>query len=255
MAEPQLRRRQLFAIGGRLIAASAMGAGLNSIVFPGDAQAVDWRNLFQSGAVGGFGKVKELQGTAFINRKPAAVGSLAESGDQVLCTKGSTVILSLSDQSVLRISGESIFTMRLDAKKGGILQMALGSLLAVIPTGNRYLLMGPTATIGVKGTVFYRQAFGPGDTHGMMGDGRQMRLPPRTKEFFCTCNGTVDYLKKDLSQGFEDTGHHHSPYFLSVEDPLNPYRPKRWINHTDGDIRKLIDRQEGPKHDASWLSG
>ena len=134
-----------------------------------------------------------------------------------------------------------------------MINVALGSLLAVIPTGNRYLVTGPTATIGIKGTVFFRQVFQPNETHGQDMAGRRIPLPKKIQDVFCLCHGAAEYLEpQSLKTVLDDEAKHHSAYFLGKETPLRPSRAVP-INHSDAEIVRLIKAQEGRKHTTGWL--
>ena len=81
-----------------------------------------------------------------------------------------------------------------------------------------------------------------------------MKVPGKgIKDYFCTCNGSVDYLRvSDLSLVASDTAQYHNAFILN---PKNPKLLEKFpmVNHFDQDIRAAIDLQDGPKHDSSFL--
>jgi hypothetical protein len=254
MEEIRLARRQLFAIGGRLFVAATAATSLSELVFPGDAQAIDWLALFKRMVSGGHGTVRRLVGSAYADERPLKVGQRVPSGAKLRSTHNSQLVLSLSDNSALRLSGETMLVLRLDNKGRGILNLISGAVLAVIPTDHRYLVLGATATVGVKGTVFFRELFPPNMTYGTDMAGKRVEVPPDARDYFCTCHGDVDYLyPKTRGVAFEDRSTYHSAYFLNLAMPEMRERSLSAINHTDPEIRRLVGFQEGRKHDLSWL--
>ncbi len=249
-----LSRRQMFAIGGKWVAAAGVAATWSDLVFPGDSEAANWKSIMSDKSKQASGKVKSAKGNILANGRPVKTGDSLKSGDSILTSKASHMMVSLEDGTIFQVKGKSSFVFNSRPKsRRGIINVALGSLLAVVPTGNRYLVTGPTATIGIKGTVFFRQVFHPMEKHGMGMNGSKIPLPDKTKDMFCLCHGAAEYLEPDsLKMVLDDTAKHHKAHFLGTEKPLRP-NPATPINHSDAEIARLIKAQEGNKHDASWL--
>jgi hypothetical protein len=84
--------------------------------------------------------------------------------------------------------------------------------------------------------------------------GKTATLPGKgLRDYFCTCNGAVDFLRAaDYGLLLSDSADHHSSVFLNPENPKLAEKFEM-INHFDRDIKAAIDLQDGPKHDAKFL--
>lgn len=247
-------RRGLFIIGGQVIAGATLGAALERHARAQAKDAIDWKRLFSSPPEGGEGTVKQLSGVAFANRRVLSVGSKVQSGEQLRIAKGGSLTVSVHDGTLLQMRQETVVDFAVSPHKSGLLNLLAGSLLAIVPVGHRYMVKGTAATIGIKGTVIFRQVFTENETTARAMEGRTAKLPGKgLKDYFCTCNGAVDYLKNDsLSFIASDTAQHHNSFFLN---PQNPQLLEKFemINHFDRDIKAAVELQDGPKHDTSFL--
>ena len=247
-----LSRRLLLAQGLRVGTVTSLAALFQALEFPQPAQALDWSNLLGSRQQGGGGSVKDLQGRAFAQNRPLKPGDRVESGLRIRVEKNSHLLLSLDDGSIFRITGTAEVDLELGTGRRGVFRMLVGGLLAVLPSRSQYLVHSPSATIGIKGTVFYQQQFEP-EMRMAMGMEGPVTIPEGLTEYFCLCNGASDYLLPGQPKPFfEDTAQHHNPFFLK-SGTANPLVPSEMINHTDTQISALISQQQGQKHDASWL--
>jgi hypothetical protein len=247
-------RRGLFMAGTQVVGGITLAAAFERYAQAQGSDAIDWRGLFSSMPKGGTGKVKALTGIAFANARTLAVGATVASGEQLRVSKGSKLVVSVQDGTLLTLGGDAVLDFSVSEHKTGLLNLIAGSLLTVMPTGNRYLVGGPVATIGVKGTVVYRQVFTESEMTALESSGSKMKMPGRgLRDYCCTCNGAVDYVRnKDKSFIVSDAAEHHHAFFLDNEDP-KLLRKFQQINHTDQDIKAAIDLQDGPKHDATFL--
>lgn len=244
----RMTRRQLLTRGGGLLAGSALGASLLSQ----PAHAIDWSALRKLMEGTGFGMVAFLSGEATADGRPLEVGSRIASGARIEVGPAGRLIMKMSDRSVFQFTGPASLNLILSMMREGILNLLLGALLAVVPSGNRYLVAGPTTTVGIKGTVFFREVYGREETT-VQGMDTRFVTPKGVKEYSCNCNGEIEYLKKDASLPFmSDRAEHHNAYYL------NPAMPGRlmkapMVNHSDEEIKALIALQDGDKHDVSWI--
>jgi len=247
-------RRGVFVIGGQVIAGASLGQALERLALAQPREAVDWRRLFSTKPEGGTGRVKQLTGIAFANRRVLSLGAAVQSGEQLRVAKGGSLAVSIQDGTLLQIREGTVLDFAPSTHNSGLLNLVAGAFLAVMPANHRYLVHGPVATIGIKGTVFYRQVFGENETTALAMEDRRVRVPGQgVKDYFCTCNGTVDYLRSDdLSLVVSDTSQYHNAFILN---PGNPKLLEKFpmVNHFDQDIRAAIDLQDGPKHDSRFL--
>jgi hypothetical protein len=247
-------RRGVFVVAGQVFAGATLGLALDRYAQAQSPEGYDWKRLFASRPEGGTGRVKQIEGIAFADRRSLAVGATVRSGEQLRVAKGGRLVVSIEDGTLLWIRGGSVLDFGPSARKTGVLNLVAGALLTVMPTSNRYLVSGPTAAIGIKGTVFYRQVFEEDERTAVAMDGRTVTVPGKgVRDYFCTCNGSVDYLHMtDRSFVTSDTAQHHHAYILNPDMPGMLVKFDV-INHTDRDIQAAIDLQDGPKHDARWL--
>ncbi len=253
MHRPPCTRRQLFHIGGRLVVGSILLSALPETREVQAQEAINWRNLFSQVPRGGGGKVKDLSGMAFANQRQLKVGAAVNSGEQLRVTKGSQLVVSASNNAIFQMKGEAVVDFHVGTEQSGLLNLALGQVLAVVPKGHRYLVMGPTATIGIKGTVFFRQIFREDERVAQAMKGKTYTRPKNLTDYFCTCNGAVDFLRNnDRAIITSDKAEVHSSEFL---DPASAKLLSKapMINHFDEEIERLIGMQEGEKHYKGFL--
>ena len=236
------------------MAALAGVAGLSAAMgLPREANALDWSSLMGGKREGGTGRVKRLEGVAFSNTRALRENDEVQHGDQIRVPKGSTLVLSLSDDTIFRLVGEAVLNLDIGTRKSGILSLVRGAMLTVMPPGNRYLVQTSTATIGVKGTVFFNQTFAPGERTATNWDDRQIAIPEGATNYVCLCVGEIDYLLPGAAEPFmEGSSSFHNAYYVN-EANANPLVRAPLINHRDSDIAMLIDLQDGPKHESDWL--
>ncbi|MBI4083193.1 MAG: FecR domain-containing protein [Candidatus Lambdaproteobacteria bacterium] len=254
MTDP-ISRRRILTLGGQALTAAALGATLGATLRPRDSLAIDWGSLFgRRREPGAPGRVKLAEGEVHAGGRRLAVGDAVGSGETVRVSRRGRAVISLPDNTVFTLSGGSILDLVFEHMKQSILRLISGSLLAAVPAGgDRMLVMGPLATIGVKGTVFYRQVFGEEDRTARTMDGT-INVPLGTKDYFCTCFGETEYMKPKASEPFfTSRATHHDAYFM---DPSQPglIQQAPMVNHFDPEIRDLVvNFQDGPKHDLRWL--
>ena len=248
-----ITRRIFLAEGTRLTALGGLGAMLGALGLPRAAAAQEWTELSRVRPAGGFGIVKELWTEASAAGRPLRKGSRVESGEEIRVPRGNLMTLSLSDNTILRINGGTTVTLEIGADRRGFFRLLVGSILTVMPTRNFYLAYLPTAVIGIKGTVFFQQIFHPGETTARGMNNKPFAIPGGVREYFCLCNGAVDFLNTgDLGAFFTDKAEHHNSYFI---DPSRPEKLVKapMVNHDDSEIRYLIYLQDGPKHSSKFL--
>ncbi len=231
----------------------SLGALTAALASPGTSFGLDWASLVGSKPQGGHGKVKDLRGRSRAGGRPLGVGDRVESGEQIVVEPRGWMILSLSDNTIMRINANTTVTLEIDANRRGFFRLLAGSLLTVMPTGNRYLVNLPTATVGIKGTVFFQQIYHPGERIAFDENNERVIIPRGISEYFCLCNGMADFMPSDQSTPFfSDISEYHNSYYIDPRLP-NPMVEAPQLNHTDEQILELIDRQDGAKHDTAFL--
>ena len=248
-------RRFFLAEGTRLFTMAGVGGALiGGMGLADEAAAQGWRSLFRRTPEGGHGSVKKMIGEASAAGRPLKVGDRVESGEEIRVGKGGTMTLSLADNTIFRINGEARFQMHTSKRRRtGFFRLLLGSILTVMPRGNRYLVQMPNASIGIKGTIFFHQIYGEEEFFATDYGGRVVALPEGITEYFCLCNGLADFLKPDEEKAFfSDVSKYHNSYYIDPRQSKILVKAPQ-LNHTDDDILELIDFQEGRKHDSQWI--
>jgi hypothetical protein len=242
-------RRALLRTGAQATLAATFAAGL----MPGAAHAIDWRKLFADRMPSdAFGTVRELVGQGTANDAPLAVGGRVPSGALVRVEQGGRAAIALEDDSIFTVYGGSSLELLLNRMSQGVLNLLGGAVLAVVNTGGAFLVAGSTATFGIKGTVVYRQSFGPGHQTGRATDGL-VQIPTGYSDYFCTCNGETEFMLSGRGTPYRtNKATYHTAYFLNPADPTRPL-PAPMLNHQDAEIRHIVGMQENTKHDISWL--
>lgn len=249
-AFPALSRRGLLLRGGRVMAGATLGLGLASQPTP--AQSFDWFGLAGKSMPDVSGKVRLLEGEAFANKRPLRLGSGVPPGAFVTVSREGKVIIAIANGSVFTLFGGSQLQLRLGRMRRGLLKLLSGALLLVAPKRGRYLVGGPLASFGIKGTVVFHQVFDPRRRTARTMEGT-IQLPGAAGGYFCTCNGAVDYLAAGSNDPyFSDRAEYHNSFFIHGSEQGRIERAPM-LNHNDGDIRELVSYQDGPKHDLSWL--
>lgn len=239
-----LTRRKIIHLGGQSFIALGLVAGL-----PAKIYGLDWRGLLGVKDPKGHGKVIALDGQASVDGETLKLNQRIANGQLIVAEEKARLLLSMPDGSVFQLSGPG--KLRLEVSdEGGLIQLLLGGLLGVVLENRQaqYLIQSPTATAGIKGTVFYRHRFAPGEQ-------LDQRFPKGTKEYFCICNGEIE-MRDALGQStlVEDKAEHHSAHVI-VESggELALAQAKFLYGHGDREIDRVIERMGPKKHSRDWL--
>jgi len=249
MKNQELTRREVLVISKNTIIVSALTAGVLPLFTPQAVLALDWKEVFQKKYEGGHAEIVGLTGKAFANETSLHLKQQLNNGVHIQVAENSELLLSLPDHSILKITGEAELTLQIDTQGGGVINLILGAMLAVISSSKkkRYLIQTPTATLGVKGTVLFRNVFGAKEKP-------DSRVPENASDYVCICNGSLDYLTPDAQLIQSDQAHHHSAYFLLPDNKqLTLQKAPFLFRHSDQGINHVIDSMTGKKHDRSWL--
>ncbi|MDH4225440.1 MAG: hypothetical protein OEW12_07320, partial [Deltaproteobacteria bacterium] len=113
---------------------------------------------------------------------------------------------------------------------------------------NYYAVQGHTATLGIKGTVFYREV------RPAAGSNSKTNNNHTPQEYICLCHGEADYMDPDSLAVMmrRETAIHHKAVLASKTKHIQ-LQDAGMENHTDQEIHDLIQLQSQPRHDESWL--
>ena len=253
MIAENMNRREILIIGRNLLLTS-MAAGLPlGCSISRSAGEDEWVGKIRPVDGKGTAIVKDLSGPAYTGSGSVSIGDTVPSGAVFTTVAGTRMVLSLPDRSVLQLKDESRLKLDLDSEEGGDLTLQYGALLSVVTNKRRrrsYRIKGAAAQVDVKGTVCFLQTFKPGVKNPAV-------VPAGATDYFCICNGAIDYLnpagsKKEMSS----SATHHKPYFLYPDgENVGFIESMNLLNHDDREILSLIDRMDGRKHDRHWLEG
>jgi|SRR3989339_567421 len=243
-----LNRRQILEWGG--YAFVAWGAG--AMLAPSAAWALEWSDWIGKRHQGGSAQVIGLKGQAQAqaDQKPLQLGSKVVNGQEIVVNAGGEALLLLPDGASFKLSGPARLVLEVDAQGGGNLKLLLGGLLGVIPQlkNRAYLVKSSNATLGIKGTVFYKEVFGPQGSD-------DPRVQPGALAYFCICNGSLAVLPQGQSQPLlQDQAEHHHAHLVMPQKNGIELVPAAFVKgHDDPGINQVIESNPGFKHNRSWL--
>ncbi len=245
-----IKRREFLMFGRNALVMSALSGGLAACAKSGSPLVVDWSKIMSQLNQNGGTTVRKVIGTGMAGRTPLSANQFITAGTRISVDSDSQLFLELADYSVLKISGKASLTLNLDKQSGGELDVHYGSLLAAItPRGRRrYIIKGTAAMIGVKGTVCFIHVFEGSDL-------KDTRIPTDTTDYFCLCNGLIDFLNPANSQlvWSDKATYHNARLVKPVSDGITLQKTGFLLNHSDKEILELIDLMKGKKLDRHWL--
>ena len=246
-----ISRRRLLKWGGGGLALGALGAG--TLLDPPDATALDFTSLYRSRSdAGAPAVVAELGGKAFADERPLQIGSKVHHGEQVRVAKTGHLVLTLPDGSAYRLMRGATVELVLQQRRPNAFRLLVGALLSVIPSGRPFTVVGPTATIGVKGTVFFHEVFSDQDRTGFTPEGPQ-QMPPGQYDYVCACYGSLD-VRSNSTSGERPISRSTYHTAFAVEPQRSDFLVTApYFNHSDRQIAQLVAHQQGPKHRTDWL--
>ncbi|MBU3917719.1 hypothetical protein KKA14_19500, partial [bacterium] len=110
-----------------------------------------------------------------------------------------------------------------------------------------YLIRNSSAVIGIKGTVFYTQVLSEEDKE-------EGRIPQEASDYFCLCDGDIDFLTKEFDTLKSEKATYHNGFFLlSNQGEINFKKADFLLNHSDSEIIDLIKNMKGEKHRIDWI--
>lgn len=169
----------------------------------------------------------DIQGPVKVNGKLAGRDTRVGSNDTVETGKGAQAIFVMGSEAVL-LRADTRLEMKGSDAFVNQLRVLTGAMLSVFGKGNRTVI-GPTSTIGIRGTGLYVEA-----------------QPDMT--YVCTCYGITDIAASDDPKVSEQivSAHHDAPrYVLAKPDKGRRIVPAPFKNHSDLElmlIESLVGR-------------
>lgn len=245
-----MNRRTFLEISSGVIAGSMLGLPLLSCSSSTPTPPpVDWSQAIQTYTFTGKAILKEIEGVAFINTKKAYPGDNLNSYDELFVRKKSIVYVTLQDSSIFKVKGPSHIIFQLDKTSGGIIQLKAGSLLSVVPRRKKrpYILKMASVAIGIRGTVCFSHVINKQSPP-------IKKAPDNATDYFCICNGNIDYLDQTHTTITSAEAEHHNAFFIEPGPEHIKLSSAGYLyDHDDTEIYNLIEKMEGEKHPQDWL--
>ncbi len=170
------------------------------------------------------GRVEEgvyrVRGEAWLNGVPLQPGMRVRPGDAIRTGAASELVYVIGrDAMLVRAAAELELAGERDALAASGLRILTGAVLSVFAPGVRRRIQTHTATIGIRGTGIYVEAYD-------------------ARTYVCTCYGVVDIAPLDDPARAETvrTQHHEAPRFVLARGAL-VHAPV--INHSDAELTLL----------------
>lgn len=193
-------------------------------------------------------QIIDMDGLARIDGKSLKAGMSISRGELLTVDSGS-LHASLPNGSMIKLSQKAIISVDLDSQEGGFIHVKKGAVLSVIrPHKKRPIMIKiASAVVGVRGTVCFTQVLSDEDKQNPI-------IPQKASDYFCLCNGAIDYLNSSLDSIQLDKSDYHSAKFLIPEHNRLVFKDAGFLlNHSDSEITSLIDLMPGTKDSNDWL--
>lgn len=177
--------------------------------------------------------VEYMEGYVLINGEAAKIGQEVPAVSQVKTGIQSFCTITFAEKNIFRIGPNTISRISIgpNANTIDISQGSIGAvfdrLKKVVKKGD-FRITSPTASAGVRGTVFY------------------IRVEKPTSTYLCTCHGTLHQhsFSEDPETGREVTAHHHEAYRYTYDGEEAKAEQAEMLYHEDEEmeaIAQLID--------------
>lgn len=244
-----ISRRRFIKLGSSVIVIPLLGFNTTACRYLIPPVIDNWDELSEAGDSQGELVIERVEGQVQSEGAVLNPGDRIPSGQMVVLKSG-YVFASLPDQSMIKLSNKAELTVDLDSQKGGVLNLKRGGLLAAVrkSTVKPYLVRNASAMIGVRGTVLFTQVLMPEDKE-------DRRIPESATDYFCICNGKIDFLTQSMSRVRSDRAVYHNAYFLKPDgEAFELNRAGFLLNHSDDEIKEVIMGMKGPKLPTRWMN-
>lgn len=187
------------------------------------------RDFIKLGVAGGIGllipgtvradNIRQLSGTAYINKHRATQTSSIRPGDLVTTSHNGRIAFTVGADAFLLKGNTSLQVGVADNPLVSVLQLLTGKLLGVFETGRDRKIVTATATIGIRGTACF------------------LNTTPR-QLYYCNCYGKTTLSSGEHQQNFE--ADHHSAYQIDFEQgQMMGMKATEVVDHSDEELREL----------------
>jgi hypothetical protein len=163
--------------------------------------------------------IQTLDGDVRVNDRPATVGTAVRSGDTISSGRGSYAIWTLEGDAFL-IRQNSRVQISGGQAAATLFRLLTGRLLSVFDKGGQRTLTASTATIGIRGTGVYLEAY-------------------RDRAYFCLCYGAADVETRAGMRESLVSKYHETPRLIYADNRPQPMISGPVVNHSDAELIML----------------
>lgn len=163
--------------------------------------------------------IHTLEGDVRVNDRPATVGTAIRSGDTLSSGRGSYATWTLEgDAFLIRQNSRLIISGAQNAAT--LFRIVTGRMLSVFAKGGQRTLSASTATIGIRGTGAYLEAY-------------------RDRAYFCLCYGAADIETRTGAKESLVSRYHETPRIIYADNRPSPMITGPVVNHSDAELIML----------------
>jgi len=179
-------------------------------------------------SISGVGEIVYLEGEVFLNNRNAQIGDRVSSSDTIQTGVSSFCEVIFEDANVFRLDEQTITSINwaesdIALKQGGI-SAVFNKLDKLLREMKNFTVSTPTATAGVRGTVFYA------------------RVEDQNNTYVCICNGELDMTYGEKSLGIE--GDHHKGYRFTNNRGTVTWSRAPLLYHDDQKMQDIATKIE-----------
>ena len=164
-------------------------------------------------------EIRTLEGDVRINDRPATVGTAVRPGDTIVSGRGSYAIWTMENDAFL-IRQNSRLQIAGVQTTATLFRMVTGKLLSVFQPGGGRTLTAATATIGIRGTGCYLEAY-------------------RDRAYFCLCYGSAEIESRAGAKESFTSRYHETPRIIYSDNRPAPMISGPVVNHSDAELIML----------------
>lgn len=163
--------------------------------------------------------IQTIEGDVRVNERPASVGTAVRTGDTIASGRGSYAVWTLDGDAFL-IRQNSRVQISGAQTAATLFRLVTGRLLSVFATGGQRTLTATTATIGIRGTGCYLEAY-------------------RDRAYFCLCYGSAELESRSGAKESLTSRYHETPRLIYADNRPQPMISGPVVNHSDAELLML----------------
>lgn len=177
----------------------------------------------ETGLEGFKGNVKYLEGEVSINGAIAQLRSVVSDNDIIKTGKNSYCDVVFNKGNIFHLEPDTVIVIKMSETrfeiKSGAMAAVFSRLKNILPKKKMLTLHTPSASAGIRGTVFY------------------IRVEDQNNSYICTCNGTLEL--NSGTKSFWNTSKHHKAFRFTKENDSIKVSSAGLLYHTDAEMDHL----------------